>query len=315
MNNSSSGTHRRVQASTTLNRKYVRRPGSVRSSLKSDAVAKPTTTPRITSTAKRQSTDLARRQALAEKINRERLASLNKKTVAKPVATAPKTIHRDTTPIDPATPHPLEKKLAARKSAQTTSAESISMKDKKDAAIKSALASVATMDAKNKRKPIASHIKTSRTFSAKKVILAFSCAAIAVAAIGYFVSLNMPDVSVRVAAMQTGIEATYPTYIPRGYALSNISSEDKKLVMNFIDSEKHSFSISEEKSSWDSAALESNYVKEEWESNYSTIREQGLTLFISGSNAAWVNGGIVYKLTTTSGELTKKQIKSIATSL
>lgn len=308
--NSSSSTHRRTQSSTTLNRKYVRRPGSVRQSVAAESAI----SHNITSTAKRQTSDLKRRQAIAEKLNRERLNSLAKKTAAKTTSATPKIMRRDTSPIAPATMHPLQKKLADRNN-QTTKEKNMSMSDKKNAAIKSALNSVATMESKMKRQPIVSHIKAKRTFSAKKIILAFSCAAISIAAIGYFISLNMPDVSVRVAAMQTGIEATYPTYIPRGYKLSNISSENKKLTINFTDGENHNFSITEERSSWDSYALESNYAKKTWDSNYSAIREQGLTIFVSNSDAAWVNGGIVYKLTTTNCNLTKKQIKSIATSL
>ena len=71
----------------------------------------------------------------------------------------------------------------------------------------------------------------------------------------------------------------------------------------------------EEKSSWDTNALLSNYVKTEYGENYSIVREQGLTIYISNSDAAWVNGGIVYKLKTASGDLTNKQIRAIATSL
>ena len=56
-------------------------------------------------------------------------------------------------------------------------------------------------------------------------------------------------------------------------------------------------------------------MKDEYGENYSTVREQGLTIYISGSDAAWVNGGVVYKIDTTAGSLTKKQINTIATSL
>lgn len=153
-------------------------------------------------------------------------------------------------------------------------------------------------------------------FGFKRVLLAMTCAAVAVFAIVYFVNLNAPNVSLKVAAMQTGIEATYPSYIPRDYNLSDITSESGKITLNFKNSATDgAFSLVEETSSWDSNALLNNFVRGEYGENYTTIREQGLTLYISGSNAAWVNGGIFYKLTTTSGSLTKKQIKTIATSL
>ena len=126
----------------------------------------------------------------------------------------------------------------------------------------------------------------------------------------------MPDISMRVAAMQTGIEASYPSYVPRDFSLSDITSEDGKVILNFKNAETgDAFSLAEENSSWDSNALLTNFVKDEYGEDYSIVREQGLTIYMSGSDAAWVNGGVVYKLNTTSGILTKKQIRSIAVSL
>ena len=153
-------------------------------------------------------------------------------------------------------------------------------------------------------------------FGFGRIMLALACAAAAVFAIVYFVNLNAPDISLKVAAMQTGIEASYPSYVPRDYSLSDITSEEGKIVLNFKKAgSDEGFSLAEESSSWDSNALLTNYVKNEYGSDYSVIKEQGLTLYINGSDACWVNGGVVYKLKATSGTLTKKQIKSIAVSL
>ncbi len=294
MDNSASSTHRRTQRSTTLNRKYVK---------------KPTKTPTISSIAKRQSDDLKRRQALAEKINRERLAALKARKAAA------KTVKNE--PIAPPVANPTVTSAKAKMSAKSSniSAQQLSARELKDNAVQSALRSVATMESQDKKQAmIVSPISTKKSFGASKILLALGCAAFAVGAIGYIVSLNMPDVSVRVAAMQTGIEASYPSYVPRGYSLKDIVSEDKKLVMTFAH-DNVSFTLSEEKSTWNSEALESNYVKQTWNSNYTSIREQGLTIFVSGSDAAWVNGGILYKIDASANNLTKKQIKSIATSL
>ena len=159
--------------------------------------------------------------------------------------------------------------------------------------------------------------KGKRHSSIAKFIVAFATSAACVGVLGYFVSLNLPSISVRVAAMQTGIEASYPNYIPRGYQLSGVSTGDSGAInITFTGENNASFALVEEKSSWDSAALESNYAKPEWGEDYTTVREQGVTIFISDrSDAAWVNGGILYKLTISSGTLTKKQIKNIALSL
>ena len=292
----SSATHRRMQRSTTLNRKYVQ---------------KPTKTPTINSIAKQQADDLKRRQALAEKINRERLAAMKAHQAAKKTTAATKKVD----PIAPPVKNPVVTAAKNKMSmSMKSSASARSARELKDSAVESALRSVATMESKNKN-VVASSISTKKSFGLKKVLLALGCAVLCVGIIGYFVSLNIPDVSVRVAAMQAGFEATYPSYVPRGFSLKDIVSEDKCLVMSFANGEGTTFKLSEEKSAWDSDALESNYVKSTWDTDYTSVREQGITIFISASSATWVNGGILYKINAPVNSLTKKQIKSIVTSL
>ena len=183
-------------------------------------------------------------------------------------------------------------------------------KELKAAAIEKALASTIKKETKVTEKTPWIH------FSFKRVLLALACSAVAVFAIVYFVNLNAPNISLKVAAMQTGIEASYPAYVPRDYSLSDITSENGKITLNFKNtSAEGGFSIIEEKSSWDTNALLNNFVREEYGENYVVIKEQGLTIYISNGNAAWVNGGIIYKLKSSTNQLTKKQIKSIAVSL
>ncbi|MEE0887945.1 MAG: hypothetical protein U0L97_01880, partial [Candidatus Saccharimonadaceae bacterium] len=204
--------------------------------------------------------------------------------------------------------------VRARSNASATSSTAKpTAKQLKDQAIQKALAAAAATSSQENNKQ---SDKSKHHFGIGRVVLALSCAAAAVFAIVYFVNLNMPDISLKVAAIQTGIEATYPSYTPRDFSLSGIVSEDGKITLNFANgSTGDAYSLTEEKSSWDSNALLTNYVKEQYDENYTVVREQGLTIYISGSDASWANGGIVYKLSTTSGSLTKKQITSIATSL
>ena len=154
-------------------------------------------------------------------------------------------------------------------------------------------------------------------FGFRRVLIALACAAAAVFAIVYFVNLNTPNIDLGIAAMQAGINCgVQPKYIPRGYNLSSFTAEAGKIVIYYANSEDNgAFSLTLENSAWDSNALYSNYVRDTYGDNYTAIREQGLTLYVSGSNAAWVNGGILYKLKTTSGTLTKKQITTIAANL
>ncbi len=227
--------------------------------------------------------------------------------------------------MKPATTHPMQnlanQRIKVMRSATTNNqidsktglVSPKTAKQLKDEAIKKALATTLKQD-EEQVKSLKDDNKLHFGFG--RVLLALSCAAVAVFAIVYFVNLNMPDISLRVAAMQTGIEASYPSYIPRNYVLSDIMSEDGRITLSFKNSQTDSvITLEEEKTSWDSNALLANYVKSEYSDSYTTIREQGLTIFVDGSNATWVNGGIVYRLASLNNELTKKQIKSIATSL
>ncbi len=178
----------------------------------------------------------------------------------------------------------------------------------KDLAVKSALRSVATI--KEEPAPIQTKHKKPHRF-----ILALVCSAATVAGLAAFINFNMPNISVKVAAMQSGIEATYPTYIPRNYQLSNVTSDKNgKITMVFSGLDNNSFTLSEERSTWDSNALLNNYIKKN-NSDYSTLREQGITVYTYVGGTAWVNGGILYEITTTGRSLTKEQIRNLVVSL
>ncbi len=182
-----------------------------------------------------------------------------------------------------------------------------------DQALRRALRSVAAMDDEPEARPARSAVR--RKGNVKRFALAFVCAVLCVGAVTYLVSTNIPDISVRVAAMQTGVEASYPSYIPRDYSLKDISSESGKIVITFEGPEHSSFTLTEEKSSWDSTTLLRNYVEPTWKDNYTSTHEQGITIYVSGSNAAWVNGGVLYKINSTGASLTNKQLRNIVTSM
>ncbi len=280
-------THRRMTSSTTLNRRYVKRPAKY-----SDVTVKVN-------------------KSTSPKIQRFNYPMSNQLASTKPV----EHIAVETHPIQTTARARMQARaqVAARPQAVRPTA-----KELKEQAIKKALASAnnaPSMSAQIKKssgKKQTSKIK----FGAGRVILALSCAAAAVFAIAYFVNLNMPDISLRVAAMQTGIDASYPGYVPRNYKLAGVVSENSKILLDFKNtSTDDTFTITEEKSSWDSNALLNNYVKPTYDTNFTSIREQGLTIFISDSNAAWVNGGTIYKITAKNNVLSTKQIRSIAVSL
>lgn len=205
-------------------------------------------------------------------------------------------------------------KPATRRPARTNSRTRSSMVTDEDLALRKALRNVAAMDGEAEAKPARRPVVKKRG-NGKRLVLAFFCALLCVVGIVYFVGSSIPDISVKVAAIQTGIEASYPSYVPRDYSLSDINSEDGKITMTFKGPEKATFTLTEEKSSWDSTALLRNYVEPTWQTNYITTHEQGITIYISGANAAWVNGGVLYKINASNNTLTKKQLRNIVTSM
>lgn len=133
---------------------------------------------------------------------------------------------------------------------------------------------------------------------------------------GYLTYINMPNLSVRVAAAQAGINASYPNYHPDGYALSGpVTFSDGRVSMNFkANGGNHAFTINQSKSGWNSDAVLDNYVSPRAGSSYIPYTERGLTIYTYDNDAAWVNGGILY---TVEGDapLSSEQIRRIATSL
>lgn len=133
---------------------------------------------------------------------------------------------------------------------------------------------------------------------------------------GYFTYLNMPNLSVRVAAAQAGIDATFPEYRPVGYRLDGpVAYQSGEVSMRFAsNSAPIAFSLNQAKSSWDSAALLEKYVNPRSKGNYATYSDAGLTVYTYGTDAAWVNGGILY---TVEGNalLSNEQIRRLATSM
>lgn len=133
---------------------------------------------------------------------------------------------------------------------------------------------------------------------------------------GYLTYLNMPALSTRIAASQAGINAKYPSYSPTGYSLSGPVSYTNGMVrMEFTaNAGPMAYTITEERSSWDSTAVRENHVQPTAGSNYNTVQANGLTVYTYGSNAVWVNGGVLYTITS-SANLSPDQIKRIAVSM
>ena len=175
----------------------------------------------------------------------------------------------------------------------------------KDEAVKNAVKNT------HKQPPLKNRFK-----SRQRIVAVLSTVLAVVILGGYITYLNMPSLSVRVAAAQAGIDANYPNYRPDGYALNGpVSYSEGKVAMNFkANGGNQDFTLSQSKSSWDSEALLDNYVTSKAGTDYVPYTERGLTIYTFGDNAAWVNGGILY---TIQGDapLSSSQMREIATSL
>lgn len=299
--NQGATARRKIKASTVKSRKDVRRPNRIqKQSIKIIDRNETAQEPARELKTKKQIKILPIEQIAAQEIAQQQAQfeqKIQEQQVKQQTQTAPDLarVHERMRARTVAAPQPTK----------------LSAKEIKDREIKKAISEADKITAEKKtKKPAKIH------FGVGRVVLALSCAAAAVFAIVYFVNLSAPDLSLRVAAMQTGIEASYPSYVPRDFSLSDITSENGKITMSFINrGTGEAFTLVEEKSSWDSNALLENFVRREYGEDYAIVRENGLTLYIKDSDAAWVNGGMVFKLKTTSGTLTKKQIRAIAVSL
>lgn len=349
-NHASSVDHHRVQKSSTLNRKFVKRP---------------TAKPKIRSTVAAGSKSLRRQgynrtilqkggsvklQPIQKSITQQRATQGGEQQVkvdgvekvavrradtqqqnqiqAKRQAAARRVVQKRSSDVyvKNAQAVAANQRVAARKSAayQGGTVKRLTAQQMKDRAIQEALSRMNKIDQAQKtgsKQSMQIQFNESREkqggiFKGKRFAIAASMAIITLAVLGYLVYLNMPDLSARVAAMQAGIEKSYPSYVPANYRLDGLVKEDNgRITMNFKNDANDKFTLQEEKSSWDSVAVLANYVKKNWGSDYSIAKGQGLTIYVSGSNAAWVNGGVLYVITDTGGHLSSSDLHDIAVSL
>jgi hypothetical protein len=177
----------------------------------------------------------------------------------------------------------------------------------KNEAIASALHAAPQHNAKAKQ------VKQPRKQSRMLSLASASLALIMLA--GYFTYLNMPNLSVRVAAAQAGFNATYPGYQPDGYRIKKVAFAEGQVGIQYAaNGGTQGFTVKQEKSGWDSSALLANYVEPTSKGGYIPHSEQGITVYVFDNNAAWVNDGIRY---TIQGDapLSSEQILDIATSM
>ena len=160
-------------------------------------------------------------------------------------------------------------------------------------------------------------IKKQSFFTRHSKFVSISTVTIALVLVaGWLTYMSLPNLSVRVAAAQAGIDAAYPSYQPSGYSLDGpVAYKEGEVSMNFqANGGPQKFAVTQKRSSWDSSALLQNFIKDESESKYNIYNDSGLTVYVFGTNAAWVNGGILH-LIEGNAPLTNEQMRRIAKSM
>ncbi len=133
---------------------------------------------------------------------------------------------------------------------------------------------------------------------------------------GYFTYLSMPGLSVRLAASQSGVAASYPDYQPDGYSFEGpVAFQQGEVTVRFkSNGGGNGFTIHQRASNWNSVAVLDNLVDEASNGKYSTTSEGGVIIYTYGNNAAWSNGGVLYTIDG-NAPLNTEQLVRIASSM
>lgn len=300
--------HEGVQKSQTLNRKFVKQP-NIQTESQIKQIQQFKRRHDYEEAQKRAQMMNAAAAARRQATNTPAIARFNSSTPTERKVIRPLSNQTQAEDI-PAQIHPLQQKANKVQSNNTARKEIPAAKDLKSQAIDEALAR-AEADSKKLKKARGINRKS---FWKNKRFVAFTAGAFASClALGYLTYINLPNISTKIAAAQAGINAEFPAYKPAGYQLDGLASFDGNSINLSYKSPNSSFAIKQSKSSWDSTALLSNYVSKEWNNNYLTTQEKGITIYTNSGNAAWVNGGIIYTIEGDS-QLDNEQIRKIATS-
>lgn len=295
--------HQATQRSTTLNRNYVKKAALQPQTVRAAQIA-----PAAESVNVAVRTAATKRSPMIQKYAKHPVPAA--KPAAEPIA--PPVAH----PVEQRAHHLHQQKQAPKRQAQPAQKTTKPSDVIKAEAIQQALDAAPSHHQRAPRRPKSSAKRTHKQQFSRFVSFASAGAALLLIA-GYFTYVNMPNLSVRVAAINAGVDANYPGYRPSGYSLSGpVAYNDGQVTMKFEgNGTSNDFTLTQTNSGWDSVAVLDNYVAPQADTDYMTITEGGLTIYSWGNgNAAWVNRGVLY---TVEGDapLTPDQVQRIASSV
>ncbi len=299
-----------LRTRTPLHAKQAHHVTKKSATLRRDVLKKPAAKPQVGAARRKPATGhITRSEAIS------RFAPHPQPLKATP---APKTAmpRLDITPVKaqqkPVT-HPIvaQKHALVTKPAATKADPQLSSRALKEKLIAERLAKVDTT-------PVAKVPKQrSRLFSKQPRVASLLAASFAIMILGgYLTYLNMPGLSVRVAAAQADVAASFPDYHPDGYRFNGpVAYAPGQVAIEFkANGGTTGYTVTEQKSTWDSQAVYDNIVAKAADNSYVTNSQQGLTIYTFKGDAAWVNKGILY---TVHGDapLSNEQLLRIAASL
>ncbi len=133
---------------------------------------------------------------------------------------------------------------------------------------------------------------------------------------GFVAYQNVPNISMRLAGARAGFTANLPGYTPGGFGLAGpIKTSPGVVTVSFRShSDDRSYQVTQKPSNWTSDSLRSNFFAVT--DTPTAYQDKGKTIYLynNGSNATWVNGGIVYQISG-NANLSSDQVVNIADSL
>lgn len=133
---------------------------------------------------------------------------------------------------------------------------------------------------------------------------------------GYLTYINIPNLSIRIAAASTGIDASLPSYQPSGYRINGpISYQDGEINVKYKQSGSTlGYQLTQRPTDWDPIATLDNYVESDSSNDYQIHSVQGLTVYTYDKKAVWVNGGILH-IIDGNAPLSNQQVEHIVASM
>ena len=134
---------------------------------------------------------------------------------------------------------------------------------------------------------------------------------------GFLVWRNVPQVSMRIAAARSHIDASMPNYTPSGFSFAGpINTVSGAVTMHFKANTNNAktFAITQEKSGLDSSSLAANITPKDFQVQTSEVNGSTVYIYGSGNDAVWVNNGVLYTIKD-KADLDSNQILKIAQGL